>query len=238
MGRGDQRPWPARSGGCAPEQIGVIASPKMANEDLFALRRLLDGLGIRQVAASGAAARSGRPGRLPDPGGQESELARRGAPGLRRRGAERHRSRRPAATQAPVDLRTRPAGGRPAGGGRARSVAGRRHRRLHGLQRELDERPFALGPAGGRLGRARGDVHEFRRAGCSASGRRSSRWARRWPNGTSSAGSWPRSASRRRRRARSTGSASSRARCRRSRASAISCSATPGAPVAAGALAT
>ena len=34
----------------APEQIGVIASPKMANEDLFALRRLLDLHGIRQVA--------------------------------------------------------------------------------------------------------------------------------------------------------------------------------------------
>jgi len=33
-----------------PEQIGVIASPKMANEDLFALRRLLDLRGIRQVA--------------------------------------------------------------------------------------------------------------------------------------------------------------------------------------------
>jgi len=33
-----------------PEQIGVIASPKMANEDLFALRRLLDARGIRQVA--------------------------------------------------------------------------------------------------------------------------------------------------------------------------------------------
>jgi len=34
----------------APEQIGVIASPKMANEDLFALRRLLDLHGIRQAA--------------------------------------------------------------------------------------------------------------------------------------------------------------------------------------------
>jgi len=33
-----------------PEQIGVIASPKMANEDLFALRRLLDPRGIGQVA--------------------------------------------------------------------------------------------------------------------------------------------------------------------------------------------
>src|SRR5206468_2006044 len=33
-----------------PEQIGIIASPKMANEDLFALRHLLDQRGIRQVA--------------------------------------------------------------------------------------------------------------------------------------------------------------------------------------------
>jgi predicted molibdopterin-dependent oxidoreductase YjgC len=34
-----------------PEQIGVIASPKMANEDLFALRRLLDLRGIRQAGS-------------------------------------------------------------------------------------------------------------------------------------------------------------------------------------------
>src|SRR5438105_3029901 len=33
-----------------PEQVGVIASPKMSNEDLFALRRLLDLRGIRQAA--------------------------------------------------------------------------------------------------------------------------------------------------------------------------------------------
>jgi NADH-quinone oxidoreductase subunit G len=32
-----------------PDQIGVIASPKMANEDLFALRRLLERRGIRRV---------------------------------------------------------------------------------------------------------------------------------------------------------------------------------------------
>ncbi len=33
-----------------PEQIGVLASPLMANEDLFALRRLVEARGIRQVA--------------------------------------------------------------------------------------------------------------------------------------------------------------------------------------------
>jgi NADH-quinone oxidoreductase subunit G len=33
-----------------PDQIGVIASPKMANEDLFALRQLLDLYGVRHVA--------------------------------------------------------------------------------------------------------------------------------------------------------------------------------------------
>jgi NADH-quinone oxidoreductase subunit G len=32
------------------ERIGVLASPKMSNEDLFALRRLVDKLGIRHVA--------------------------------------------------------------------------------------------------------------------------------------------------------------------------------------------
>ncbi len=32
--------------GCRPEEIGVIASPQMGNEDLFALRRLLDHLGV------------------------------------------------------------------------------------------------------------------------------------------------------------------------------------------------
>jgi predicted molibdopterin-dependent oxidoreductase YjgC len=33
-----------------PEQIGIIASPKMSNEDLFALRRLIDLRGLRHVA--------------------------------------------------------------------------------------------------------------------------------------------------------------------------------------------
>jgi predicted molibdopterin-dependent oxidoreductase YjgC len=33
----------------APDEIGVIASPRMANEDLFALRRLLGRLGIHRV---------------------------------------------------------------------------------------------------------------------------------------------------------------------------------------------
>jgi NADH-quinone oxidoreductase subunit G len=35
----------------SPDEIGVVASPKMANEDLFALRRLLEIGGIRRVAA-------------------------------------------------------------------------------------------------------------------------------------------------------------------------------------------
>jgi NADH-quinone oxidoreductase subunit G len=34
-----------------PDEIGVIASPKMANEDLFALRRLLETCAIQRVAA-------------------------------------------------------------------------------------------------------------------------------------------------------------------------------------------
>jgi len=33
-----------------PEEVGVIASPKMSNEDLFALRRLLDVCAVRRVA--------------------------------------------------------------------------------------------------------------------------------------------------------------------------------------------
>jgi predicted molibdopterin-dependent oxidoreductase YjgC len=36
--------------GVSPDEIGVLASPRMANEDLFALRRVLDRLGVRQVA--------------------------------------------------------------------------------------------------------------------------------------------------------------------------------------------
>jgi NADH-quinone oxidoreductase subunit G len=35
--------------GTDPDQIGVIASPEMSNEDLFALRRLVEHRGIRQV---------------------------------------------------------------------------------------------------------------------------------------------------------------------------------------------
>ena len=35
----------------APDQIGVIASPRMSNEDLFALRRILEHRGIRRVAS-------------------------------------------------------------------------------------------------------------------------------------------------------------------------------------------
>src|SRR5439155_1015178 len=34
----------------APDEIGVFASPKMANEDLWALRRVLEASGIRRVA--------------------------------------------------------------------------------------------------------------------------------------------------------------------------------------------
>src|SRR5262249_30833671 len=33
----------------APDAVGLIASPKMANEDLMALRRLAEALGIRHV---------------------------------------------------------------------------------------------------------------------------------------------------------------------------------------------
>jgi NADH-quinone oxidoreductase subunit G len=36
--------------GTRPEEIAVIASPKMSNEDLFALRRLVERLGVRRVA--------------------------------------------------------------------------------------------------------------------------------------------------------------------------------------------
>ncbi|PYN60199.1 MAG: NADH-quinone oxidoreductase subunit G [Candidatus Rokuibacteriota bacterium] len=34
----------------APDEVGVLASPRMANEDLFALRRVLERRGIRRVA--------------------------------------------------------------------------------------------------------------------------------------------------------------------------------------------
>jgi len=45
--------------GRRPDQIGVIASPRMANEDLFALRRVVEGLGIEQVAFRVPPARPG-----------------------------------------------------------------------------------------------------------------------------------------------------------------------------------
>ena len=34
---------------CRPEEIGILASPQMANEDLFLLTRLADHLGVRGV---------------------------------------------------------------------------------------------------------------------------------------------------------------------------------------------
>src|SRR5207244_89294 len=106
-----------------PEQLGVIASPKMANEDLFALRRLLDLHGISQAA-----------GRVPTrvPGDEDDFLIR--------------------ADKNPNSLGAELMGF----GGDARTVlqAARARRR-----------PRALGAAGGRLGRARGDVHQFRGTG-------------------------------------------------------------------------
>jgi NADH-quinone oxidoreductase subunit G len=39
----------AALGGVSPEQTAIIASPKMSNEDLFAVRSLAEGRGIRQV---------------------------------------------------------------------------------------------------------------------------------------------------------------------------------------------
>ena len=41
-----------------PEEIGVLASPQMSNEDLFALQRIAGQLGIRAVDHRRAAARA------------------------------------------------------------------------------------------------------------------------------------------------------------------------------------
>ena len=45
------RPWPALRR-YRPEEIGVLASPQMSNEDLFALQRLAEQLGIRHGRTS------------------------------------------------------------------------------------------------------------------------------------------------------------------------------------------
>ena len=58
-----------------PEEIGILASPQMSNEDLFALKRLADQLHLANVDHRVPPADSGRPGRLPDPRRQESEHA-------------------------------------------------------------------------------------------------------------------------------------------------------------------
>jgi NADH-quinone oxidoreductase subunit G len=62
----------------APDGVGVLASPKMANEDLFALRRLLERLAITRAAV-------GVPPRTP---GTEDDLLRRADKNPNTRGAE------------------------------------------------------------------------------------------------------------------------------------------------------
>jgi NADH-quinone oxidoreductase subunit G len=65
-------------GAHAPDRIGVLASPKMANEDLFALRRLLERLGVTQAAF----------GVPPRTAGTEDDLLRRADKNPNTRGAE------------------------------------------------------------------------------------------------------------------------------------------------------
>ena len=85
----------------APEEIGVIASPQMSNEDLFALRRLLDHLRIGHRDFRVPPRERGRRGQLPDPRRQEPEHAGRGARGARPgAGRARHRGHPPGARRA------------------------------------------------------------------------------------------------------------------------------------------
>ena len=58
------------------DEIGIIASPTMSNEDLFALRRLVDRLGIRHVAAQGPPRVPGdAPGHAVEPARQRRSAA-------------------------------------------------------------------------------------------------------------------------------------------------------------------
>ena len=87
VGRRPRAAWPRRSGGYRPEEIGVIASPQMSNEDLCALRRLLDHL--RRIHRATSACRRG------SPGDEDNLLIRADKnPNTRGRRARRPRARR------------------------------------------------------------------------------------------------------------------------------------------------
>ena len=152
-----------------PEEIGILASPQMSNEDLFVVRRLAEGLGVKNLDFR-------VPPRVPgdeddfliradkNPNSRGAELiwhrARAGRP---RRGGHAGRGAREA-DQAPLGLPPRPgrrglARGRGAGGARRR-----RDRDLPGHQRQRRVGAGAPRPAERRLRRAGGHLHEFRGA--------------------------------------------------------------------------
>ena len=134
---------------------------------------------IQRVALRGAAARSGRSGRHPDPRRQEPELAGRRAdrPGRRRAGRPRRRAR--AAAQVPVDLRARPPRQRVARGGRARGPPRSSTRSSSPAPTPTGRAPVPTGCSRRRRGSSATGRTRISRGGSSASARRSSRSARR-----------------------------------------------------------
>ena len=99
--RGRSRRWDDAVAACdalrryAPDEIAVLASPQMANEDLMALQRLLEHRGIRQVAFAVPPAVPGRRRRFPAARRPQSQHA--AAPSCSAWAATRRRCSRPRA---------------------------------------------------------------------------------------------------------------------------------------------
>ena len=174
------RPSPTRCAATRPSEIAVLASPQMANEDLMALRRLLEARGIRQVAFAVPPAR-----RRPT---SDDFLLRadrnpnRAAPSCSVSAAMRRRCSRPPrgpAPALPVDLRSRPAGVRLAGRGRAAEALGRVETVIFTGTNANATSAAPTGCCRRRRGSSARAPSRTSRGACSASARRSSRSARR-----------------------------------------------------------
>ena len=163
-----------------PDEIGVVASPKMANEDFFLLRRLVDHLGLIHVDFRVPPRTPGDEDRIlikadKNPNTRGAELIGLGPRpgGLDARGMLRAaRDRRIKCLWVfhvptmPVDTHIFRVAKRLglARGGSGGCSTGRRVFHLPGFQFEWRERGRALRSAQRRLGGARRDVHELRGA--------------------------------------------------------------------------
>src|SRR5881628_3711604 len=144
----------------APDEIAILASPDLANEDLFALRRLAEHRGIRTLAF-----------RVPPaaPGADDDFLLRADRQ-PNSRGAEAIGLDGDAAAMLPRGRRQGALGDRPrrhrrrmASAGRGAGARARGDRDLYGHERERDEHARHPGAAAGGVGRARRHVHELPR---------------------------------------------------------------------------